>query len=158
ELHWPGGTRAELAAPLPADLYAGDPLVIAAHLRDLPQGMLTLSGVSEGHPWARQIPVTGVTEQAGVAKLWARERIADLAREGSFGPNPQPPRQALVALALGHHLVSDFTSLVAVDVTPQRPEEAPYVREQVPTAAPAGSYWAGSTGFARTATPAPLLV
>ena len=31
-------------------------------------------------------------------------------------------KQDIVTLALQHHLVSDFTSLVAVDVTPTRPE------------------------------------
>ncbi len=30
----------------------------------------------------------------------------------------------IVNLALAHHLVSDYTSLVAVDVTPVRPVEA----------------------------------
>jgi hypothetical protein len=39
-----------------------------------------------------------------------------------------------------------------------RPQQATYARAQAPTSAPLGSYWANSTGFARTATPAPLLL
>ena len=51
--------------------------------------------------------------------------------------------------------VSSSTSLVAVDVTPARPGWAPQQAAQAPTSAPAGGYWAGTTGFAATATPAP---
>ena len=51
-------------------------IVIAARLGSVPHGLLTLSGESDGHAWVRQIPITPVTAQSGVAKLWARERIA----------------------------------------------------------------------------------
>ena len=155
---WPGNLTAELAAPLPGDLYAGDPLILAAHLSAVPHGQLILSGTSEGHPWARQVPITSVSSQAGVAKLWARGRIADLTSRRGSGADAGTLRQAVVELALAHHLVSEFTSLVALDVTPVRPEGGGYEAVQVPSAAPMGSYWAHSTGFAPTATPAPLLL
>ena len=157
EVRWPGNTAAELAAPLPGDVYAGDPIVIAARLGGVPQGQLTLSGTSEGHPWSRQVPITAVSSDAGVAKLWARGRIAELTSQRSAGGDAESLRQAIVGLALAHHLVSDFTSLVALDATPVRPVGGESDSVQVPTAAPTGSYWAHSTGFARTATPAPLL-
>ena len=156
-MRWPGNAPAELAGALPADVYAGDPLVIAARVPVLPQGLLTLSGTSEGHPWMRQVAISGVSSQAGIGKLWARERIGALEQDGGAAPS-EATRQTIVALALAHHLVSNFTSLIAVDVTPVRPPGEPYAGAQVPGAAPRGSYWAeGSTGFARTATPAPLL-
>jgi Ca-activated chloride channel homolog len=158
QLRWPGDAPAELAAPLPGDVYAGDPLIIAARLAHAPQGVLTLSGSSEGHAWVQQLPITVVGQQAGVAKLWARERIADLAQRRALGEGDQDTEEQIVALALAHHLVSQYTSLVAVDVTAVRPQQATYVRAQAPTSAPLGSYWANSTGFARTATPAPLLL
>lgn len=157
QLQWPAGAAAELAAPLPGDLYAGDPLVIAARLSSLPQGLLTLSGTSEGHPWVRQVPLARVSSEAGIAKLWARERITELSAQRGSGADAAALKSAILNLALAHHLVSDFTSLVAIDVTALRPQETPYEHAQAPTAAPMGSYWANSTGFARTATPAPLL-
>src|SRR5262249_43219810 len=64
--------------------------------------------------------------------------------------------EAIVGLGLQHHLVSEFTSLVAIDDTPVRPQGVDGRSEQAPTSAPAGSYWAHTTGFARTATSAPL--
>ena len=35
----------------------------------------------------------------------------------------EPTKQAVLAVALAHHLVSKYTSLVAVDVTPARPTD-----------------------------------
>ena len=158
KVSWPGGAPPELAAPLPADVYAGDPIIIAARFATPLQGALTLSGTSAGQEWVRQVPFTAVSEQAGVAKLWARERIEKLVMERNYGADPESTKTQIVQLALAHHLVSDFTSLVAVDTAAVRPQGASLDRAQASTAAPAGSYWASSTGFPRTATAAPLLL
>ncbi len=159
ELQWPGGMPVELAADLPSDVYAGDPLVIAARLPAAPKGLLTLSGRSRGGSWVRQIPIRVIGGEPGLGKVWARERIGALSRKKHFGlVDATTIEQQIVDLALAHHLVSDYTSLVAVDVTPARPMHQALLPQQAPTAAPVGSYWARSTGFASTATPAPLLL
>ena len=156
-VYWPGGVKAELATELPGDVYAGDPLVIAARLPKVPDGVLTLSGRSAGSAWTRQLKINVVGEQAGIAKLWARERIGELSRQKNFGGDAQEYETRVVDLAMAHHLVSEFTSLVAVDVTPARPVDLMLTREQAPTAAPVSGAWAGTTGFSSTATPASLL-
>ncbi len=120
--------------------------------------MLTVSGRSNGAPWTRQLSIKIVDDQAGIAKLWGRERIGELARQRNFGGDAAASEAEIVELALAHHLVSDFTSLVAVDLTPVRVPGAPLNREQAATSAPEGSYWAQSTGFSSTATPAPVLI
>lgn len=158
ELQWPALENAELAATLPGDVYAGDPIIIAARLNRIPTGMLTLSGRSQGQHWVRQLPLQVLDGQSGVAKLWARERIRELTRQRHFSTDPDAINEQIVQLALEHHLVSDLTSLVAVDVTPARPAGIADRFMQAPTAAPAGSYWARTTGFAGTATPASLLL
>lgn len=99
-----------------------------------------------------------VNDQAGVAKLWARERIGELSRQKNVGGDATEAESQIVSLALAHHLVSDHTSLVAVDLTPARPVGVDSRPEQAPTSAPRGGAWAQSTGFASTATPAPLLL
>jgi Ca-activated chloride channel family protein len=157
QVFWPGGVKAELGADLPGDVYAGDPLVIAARLPKVPQGILTLTGRSAGGVWTRQLPIKIVGDQAGIAKLWARERIGALSREKSLGGDAGEIESRIVDLSLAHHLVSEFTSLVAVDVTPVRPMDRAVTREQAPTSAPVGGAWADTTGFAPTATPAPIL-
>jgi Ca-activated chloride channel family protein len=157
QLWWPGGAKAELATDLPGDVYAGDPLVIAARVPKVPEGVITLSGRSAGGAWTRQLRINVVGEQSGIAKLWARERIGALSRQKNFGGDAKEAADGIVQLALAHHLVSEFTSLVAVDVAPARPIGAALNREQAPTVAPIGGAWSGTTGFAPTATPAPLL-
>jgi Ca-activated chloride channel family protein len=158
QLHWPAGAVATLAAKLPSDVYAGDPLTVVAKLSSLPQGVITLNGRSGGGSWMRQLPLRIVNDRSGVAKLWARERIAALARQKNLGGDATEAENQIVSLALEHHLVSDYTSLVAVDDMPVRPVGAEARKEQVPVSAPRGTPWAHTTGFASTATPAPLLL
>jgi Ca-activated chloride channel family protein len=68
-------------------------------------------------------------------------------------------RSAVVTIALKHHLVSSYTSLVAVDVTPTRPEGSPGRTANVPVVLPAGMvYEKVFGGLPQTATPAPLYV
>jgi Ca-activated chloride channel family protein len=158
QLHWPDGAVATLASQLPSDVYAGDPLTVVAKLSSLPKGLLTLNGRSGGGAWTRQLPLRVVNDRSGVAKLWARERIAELARQKNLGGDATEAENQIVTLALEHHLVSDYTSLVAVDDTPVRPLGTDARAQQVPISAPRGTQWASSTGFASTATPAPLLL
>ncbi len=156
-LSWPDHLAADLAAGLPGDVYAGDPLVILARLPHPPSGSLTLSGRIRGEEWVHQVSITQVGEQSGLSKLWARERIADLSRQLQFGADREQSRASILDLALRHHLVSEFTSLVAIDAEIARAPGSPGHVEQAPTSAPVGSYWA-TTGFAKTATPAGLLL
>jgi len=157
-LEWPGGIQPELATNLPRDVYAGDPIVILARLPSLPSGTLTLSGRRDGSVWQQQLPINVVDGQAGLAKLWARERIGELSRLKSVGGDTAAALQGqILQLALQYQVVSEYTSLVAVDPTPARPVDAALRPEQAPTSAPVGSYWqTGVTGFAQTATPAQL--
>ena len=77
----------------------------------------------------------------------------DAGRQGA----PEPDiRNAVLDIALTHHLVSKYTSLVAVDVTPTRPAGTDVVKNAVP-----GNVPEGLTGFnqlPRTATPAALSI
>jgi Ca-activated chloride channel homolog len=156
KLTWPDNLSADLASGIPGDVYAGDPLVVVARLPRLPSGFLTLSGRSGGEDWIQQVPVTSVGEQSGLSKLWARERITELSRQLQFGGDRETLQTSIRDLALRHHLVSEFTSLVAVDEVMVRAPGSTGHIEQAATSAPTDSYWA-TTGFAKTATPSELL-
>jgi Ca-activated chloride channel family protein len=67
-------------------------------------------------------------------------------------------KRDVIAVALAHHLVSAYTSLVAVDVTPSAPAGVMAKRTALPTNAPAGSAFGAIAGVPQTATPAPLLI
>jgi Ca-activated chloride channel family protein len=66
-------------------------------------------------------------------------------------------RAGILETALTHHLVSKYTSLIAVDKTPVRPAGDPLSSEQVPNLMPYGQTTNAIFGFPATATNAPAL-
>jgi Ca-activated chloride channel family protein len=137
------------------DVYAGEPLVIVASYPAAPdQPLLTTAfGQAAGAPWRQT--VAGIpSELPGIATLWARRKIEQLIDSRVAGTDEGLIRRLVVETALEHHLVSPYTSLVAVDQTPVRTAEA-LERRNVANAMSAGAQWV--TALPRTATPAPLL-
>ena len=98
-----------------------------------------------------------LAQSEGVAALWARARIGELMDEERRGGNADETRSRIVETALAHHLVSKYTSLIAVDKTPVRPAGDPLSSEQVPNLMPYGQSTNAIFGFPATATDAPAL-
>ncbi|MGZ8416414.1 MAG: marine proteobacterial sortase target protein [Methyloceanibacter sp.] len=118
---WPAGTSVEAwPNPLP-DLYAGAPVVLSAKL-PARQGELHLSGVFDGKAWTATLKLEDAVPGAGVAKLWARSKIASLEAKAYTDANPSGIDKAIETVALAHHLVSSQTSLIAIDKTKSRPD------------------------------------
>lgn len=146
-----------LPNPLP-DMYAGEPLMVAFR-RTTPPARLTISGTHGTVPWKRVLPfATGLSRQ-GIAVHWARQKISQLIDQHT--PSPQPGqqvelRQAVIDLALRHHLVSKYTSLVAVETVPARPEHQPLLSHAMKTNLPHGMQYEAIFGWPQTATPAAL--
>ena len=63
----------------------------------------------------------------------------------------------MIGVALAHHLVSAYTSLVAVDVTPTAPAGIVAQKTMLPVNLPDGLVYDAIFGVPQTATPAPLL-
>ena len=101
------------------DLYAGEPVMVSFSAERLP-GEITISATTGEQPWLVRVPVTDAGGKNALAVLWAREQIAALIDRMREGAPESEIRQGVTALALEHHLVSRFTSLVAVDKTPVR--------------------------------------
>ena len=95
-------------------------------------------------------------DSAGIAALWARARIADLENRRRRGEDAELMRSEIVATAIQHHLVSKYTSLIAVDKTPVRPGSESLKKDQVSNLLPHGQSQQAILGFAATATSAPL--
>ncbi|HEY5790490.1 MAG TPA: marine proteobacterial sortase target protein, partial [Gammaproteobacteria bacterium] len=96
---------------------------------------------------------------SGIAKLWARQKLAALEARRTRASDPaasEALRAEATAVALGHGLVSRYTSLVAVDVTPARVREALLQRHALATLLPHGWDHGKVFGVPQTATPAPL--
>ncbi len=157
-IQWPDGLNPVSYPEAIPDLYAGEPIVIKARLENRPRpgDLIRISGDSADGTWGSELPLAGVSDSPGVAALWARARIESLLDDERRGRDPAETRTAVVKTALEHHLVSKFTSLVAVDKTPQRPLSASLDKEQVPDLLPYGQSQQAIFGFPATATNAPM--
>ena len=158
EVQWPDGLNPDIYPTTVPDLYAGEPIVVKARLENQPRpgDFVKISGDSAVGSWGGEISLAGNGESAGVAALWGRARSEKLLDDERRGTDPAETRSAVVATALQHHLVSKFTSLIAVDKTPARPLSANLDKEQVPNLLPYGQSQQAIFGFPATATSAPL--
>lgn len=138
DIAWPGSVEA-WPKRVP-DLYLGEPIVVSAAL-DKPEGEIKLSGLrGEAHekPWHATLPLADARTGKGMGVLWAREKIASLIDSQRDGAKEEEVRDAVAEVALTHHLVSKYTSLVAVDKTPVRPKEDELQSGAIPTNLPEG--------------------
>ncbi|MCH8197425.1 MAG: marine proteobacterial sortase target protein, partial [Proteobacteria bacterium] len=88
--------------------------------------------------WQGTLSLRGGKATPGVSKLWARDKISGLMNALHENGDANEVRRQVVALGLGHHLVTKYTSLIAVDVTPSRPQGEPLKRRKVPHNLPEG--------------------
>jgi len=159
DLQWPSGTIVDSYPAIVPDLYLGEPIAVRVKASGAfrPGDSIRIAGDSIAGAWTRDLVLNIDDHSPGVAALWARARIADLRDKERRGADAAETRSAIVETALTHHLVSKYTSLVAVDKTPARPAGDPLLQEQVPNLIPHGQSGAAIFGFPATATNAPGL-
>ena len=159
EIDWPSGVVVDSFPSTVPDLYLGEPVTVKVEASGIlrPGDFVRVSGNSVDGGWTADIPVSMAAESAGIAALWARARIGELMNLERRSSDPEDLRSAIVETALAHHLVSKYTSLVAVDKTPVRPSNDPLKSEQVPNLMPYGQSTNAIFGFPATATDAATL-
>ena len=106
------------------DLYEGEPIVLALKATSLPDQAI-LRGQMGTQPWSLPISMKQATNRGGLSVYWARQKISALMDEAFTGTAEETVRKGVLDIALAHHLVSKYTSLVAVDVTAARPISKP---------------------------------
>ncbi len=104
------------------DLYAGEPVIVAGRV-DEPACSAEVLGRFQGAPWSVEVRMDGGVSGEGMATVWARHKIESLMDLFHEGAGEDEVREQVLAVALEHQLVSKYTSLVAVDVTPTRPQD-----------------------------------
>jgi Ca-activated chloride channel family protein len=147
-----------------SDLYKGEPLVLSYRLTDgrieASNSSLNNQGITnhnlsrvnilaqyQGKPWENPLTLSAQTRQSGLNVLWAREKISQLTRDkrsanmrkNSSSATQEEYKSQITKTALAHHLVSQYTSLVAVDVTPSRPVEIQSINRKVANPLPKGA-------------------
>jgi Ca-activated chloride channel family protein len=157
DLHvqWPAPAQS-YPAQLP-DLYQGEPVVLtAAFDKGEIAGDVKLGGVAGGKAWRVALPLAAGVSQPGIGVLYARDKIEALDDARRNGANEDDVRRETIAVALAHHLVSAYTSLVAVDVTPTAPAGVAPLATNLPGNLPEGLAYDAVVGLPQTATPARL--
>ena len=154
DVQWPSSVVIDSYPSIVPDLYLGEPVTVKARATGevRPTDVVRISGNSIGGAWASELKLASNSKSSGVGALWARARIAALLDQGRRGADEAEIRTAAVETALAHHLVSKYTSLVAVDKTPVRPAGDPLTSEQLANLMPYGQNGSAIFGFPATAT------
>ena len=150
--------KAEIWPEKIPDLYKGEPVVLAIRSSSPPQN-IQFNGLQTFSPWSYSLSSSSISDNPGIAIYWARQKIASLMDSIHQGASKDDVRHAVTELALDHHLVSKYTSLVAVDTTVSRPENRLLNKKNIPSTPPHGQLTNGQqisqpTQLAQTASPA----
>lgn len=119
------------------DLYLGEPVVVLFSADSVADEIRVAGLVARNTPLA---------EAGGLGTLWAREKISNLMDALRSGVPEDEVRPGVLKLALDHHLVSRYTSLVAVDKTPARVRDEMLKCVGMPTNLPEGWSYAAVYG------------
>jgi Ca-activated chloride channel family protein len=139
------------------DLFSATPVVLSGRFNADAQGTIRLKGRQAGKAFYREIPVSfsaGESKHDVLASLWARRKIDDLmsqdwtnsqAGQGHGGDL----QNAITQLGLDYHLMSQFTSFVAVEDSVVTEGGNPH-RVEVPVEMPQGVSYEGMLGGAES--------
>ncbi|WP_250655485.1 marine proteobacterial sortase target protein [Alkalimarinus coralli] len=129
------------------DLYLGEPVVqVIKHDKAASAINVTASsiGMYQSHTplWEQSFELNGARQADGIATYWGRQKIESLmdsASSGSDSATKAALREKVIEVALKHHLVSPYTSLVAVEEVISRPVDSALKSDAVPQLLPKGS-------------------
>lgn len=105
--------------PIP-DMYIGEPVTILLRGKNIGKS-ITLKGNIGTQPWQQKVDLKQGINNEGIRTAWAREKIAALGESYHDAGNEAIKtfyKNQIIDVSLQHHMVSQYTSLVAVDVTP----------------------------------------
>jgi Ca-activated chloride channel family protein len=115
EVDWGGLAVDELTPAQVPDIFAGQPLVISGRYRRPGNAVIKVSATTGGQRVTIPIAVTlpPINNFEPVASLWARRKIETLMDRA----DGEDVRKPVTELGLRFHLVTEYTSFVAVDRT-----------------------------------------
>ena len=119
------------------DLYHGEPLILKARLNQA-KGEMMMTGRIADSLWRSRMNLEQAVNDQGVGVLWARAKIAALMDSMHDGVSQEDVKKSVIEVALAHHLVSRYTSLVAVDKLVSRPQDKKLASHKLPVNLPYG--------------------
>lgn len=145
-VHLPEGQAEMYPQPIP-DLYADRPAMWVSRI-DSDVKSLIITGSHGGKAFRQSVMLPDASDSESrtlhsgapaLAMHWARQKIRSLEDEQRLSGNPERHRQAITQLALETGLMTRYTSFVAVDQTPTRPEDSVSRHEDLPNRIPQGN-------------------
>ena len=149
-----GFGASDVEPPALPDLFAQRPLIIFGKYRDA-QGQIVVTGKTVGGDYKRVISVSPEMADKGNAALrylWARERIARLDDYGKLGADV---KKEVTNLGLRYHLMTQYTSFVAVDTIVRDTGEVVTVKQPLPLPEGVSDYAVGERGVRKAKFAAP---
>lgn len=147
-VQYPQGHGELYPRPVP-DLYADNPGMWVARISEEVEEIV-ITGKRQGQRWKRVVRLN--TEDIdnnsnplykqhapAVAMHWTRQKIESLLDEQRYSADPERHEDVITQLALGVGLMTRYTSFVAVEETPSRPEHQGAIDLQVANLLPAGN-------------------
>lgn len=113
------------------DLFAQRPLVVFGKYKNA-SGMIRVTGRTTRGDYVRKISVTPSLEDrenVALKYIWAREKIARLADYSQVGADV---KDEVTKLGLKYHLMTEYTSFVAVDMIVRETGEVVTVKQPLP--------------------------
>ena len=97
------------------DLFKGEPLLVFGKVSDSKDQKVILTGRTQDGIISLEIPIKtdSRNENPAISTIWARKKIAGLMNDYRLGD--KSVKDDIVAAAIDHHLVTKFTSFVAVE-------------------------------------------
>ncbi len=130
------------------DLFSGQPMFLIGKFHGTGEGLIRISGRVRGVERRFEVPVRfpeAAPEHASLKSLWARQRIEELTVQGYRGETEEVV-QGITQTALQYHLMSKYTSFVAVEQVVRTEPGGETVREMVPVQLPEGTSYEGVFG------------
>ncbi len=132
-IDFPMGVETQQAYGFISDLYAGETISAVFKLNVLPSSLIVSGNTVDG-VYSKNIDIGKNNNTSGIDVLWARSKIEGLMDKYYSNMSlvdRDKTKLEIISLALNYHLVSKFTSLVAVDVTPVRKQDQQLVKKAV---------------------------
>jgi len=138
-IDWGGLGVADMYPREIPDLFLGQPVSVYGRYAQPGRADVTVRARLGGRPWELRFSVdlpSGQPEGEAIGTLWARSRLEDLSDQLIVSQDPALIDE-ITRVALDHHLVSKYTSFVAVEERIDTGQEMPALVE-VPVCTPPG--------------------
>ncbi len=153
-----GTTTKEVYPKEVADVWAEKPLYFKGKYLKGGPGTIVLKGFAAGKPYEQQLKVQfpeSDTKNRGIASMWARAKVDRLMSEDWFGAQSgqanKEIKDEITNVALEHHIMSQYTSFVAVDesaVTKGQSSKTVNVEVEMPDGVSREGVFGNNKGFA----------